>query len=321
MKRFIITIAAICGFATLGQAQQQFQKTSLGTEYTIISHGTGDKIKLDDVITFNLTQKTDKDSVLASSYQQGKPFYTKVQAQGPLMDVFQQLTVKDSALVRVPVDTMYKGHEDALPPFLKKGSYVYFAIKIEKVQSLQQAMAEQQAMLDKMKNDEAAQAAKFIADNKINFVSLPSGLKYLVTQPSVKRKVMPGDSVYVNYTGALLNGTVFDSSVADVAKKAGLDQPGRPYEPIAVVIGEHSVIPGWEEGLQQLHEGEKARFLIPSALGYGQQGSPNGVIPPYATLLFDIEVVKVVHKPVAPVAKKPLAKKPLAKKTTATKKS
>ena len=119
----------------------------------------------------------------------------------------------------------------------------------------------------------------------------------------------------VNYAGRTLDDKVFDSSIAAVAQASGLNQPGRTYEPIQVIVGTGGVIPGWDEGLLLLNEGTKATFVIPSALAYGAQGAGDD-IKPYNTLVFDVEVVKL--KPIKhPLAKKPLAKKkPVAKKAS-----
>ena len=86
----------------------------------------------------------------------------------------------------------------------------------------------------------------------------------------------PGDRVAVHYEGSLLDGTVFDSSV----------QRG---EPIEFLLGVGQVIPGWDEGIQLLRVGDKARLLIPSELAYGSRGA-GGVIPPNAALLFDVSL-------------------------------
>jgi FKBP-type peptidyl-prolyl cis-trans isomerase FkpA len=173
-------------------------------------------------------------------------------------------------------------------------------------------------MIEKIKTGEAADAAKYIASHKLLLKTTPSGLKYVITKPSLKLKPQKGDTLLVNYAGRGLDDVVFDSSIEAVAKAAGLRQPGRTYEPIQVIVATGGVIPGWDEGLLLLNEGSKATFVIPSALAYGAEGQ--GEIKPYSTLVFDVELVKVkpikhAHKPVA--KKKPLHKKaPVKKKTS-----
>lgn len=321
---FLIPVFAV--FASNANAQTDgLQKTSKGSFYKIYTANTGEKAKLNDVITFNFIQKTDKDSVLFSSYTAGRPAQAQIQesrALGDMMDVFPLLAAKDSALVKFPADSIFKGHEEARPPFFPKGSFLTFIIKIEKVQSLNDAIAERNAGLEKLKQDEAADRDKYIAEKGLKPLTTASGLKYIITSPTAKRKPLAGDTVLVNYTGKTLNGKVFDSSIEANAKAAGIYQEGRPYQPLSVVLGQHRVIQGWDEGLLLLNEGSKATFIIPSEIGYGDQG--NGpAIPGYSTLVFDLELVKVkpgkhtiAPKPAAgktPV-KKAGAKKPVAKK-------
>jgi FKBP-type peptidyl-prolyl cis-trans isomerase len=172
--------------------------------------------------------------------------------------------------------------------------------------------AEEAAAAAKNKVVEDANIAKYIAANKLILKTTPSGLKYKITRPSTKPKPLAGDTLLVNYAGRTLEGKVFDSSIESVAKAAGLEQPGRTYEPYQVVVGTGGVIRGWDEGLLLLNDGAKALFVIPSNLAYGSQSSGPD-IKPYSTLVFDIELVKI--KPIKhPVVVKPPLKKPLAKK-------
>ena len=320
MMKYILYILALT-VAVNANAQTAMQRTPRGDLYQVFTHNTGDKIKLNDVITFQFIQKTDKDSVLFSSYIAGRPAQVQVvpsQNAGDLMEIFPLLTVKDSALVKVPTDSVFTGHEDQRPAFLPKGGNLTFILKIEKVQSLNDAIAERNAAIEKGKAAEIADAGKYIADHKLIVKTTATGLKYVITQPSLKIKPLKGDTLLVNYVGRTLADKVFDSSIESVAKSAGLQQTGRNYEPIQVIVGTGGVIPGWDEGLLLLNEGAKATFVIPSSLAYGAQGSGDD-IKPYSTLVFDVELVKV--KPIKhPVTPKPAVKKPMQKKTTLQKK-
>lgn len=107
-----------------------------------------------------------------------------------------------------------------------------------------------------------------------------SGLKIEFSERSGGDLPENGQTVHVHYTGKLEDGTKFDSSH---------DHPGG--NPISFVLGRKQVIAGWEEGLLHLPVGSKARFTIPPDLAYGSRGFSD-VIPPNATLLFDVELVK-----------------------------
>ena len=107
----------------------------------------------------------------------------------------------------------------------------------------------------------------------------PSGLRYKILQEGTGKKATKGCVVSVHYKGQLLDGNVFDSSY-----------PRK--EPIDFELDVGQVISGWDEGIQLLKVGDKARFVIPSELAYGSRGA-GGVIPPDATLIFDVELMKV----------------------------
>ncbi len=323
MKKYIYSILLLCAFTVTANAQNDLQKTSQGALYNNFTHNTGDRIKNDDVVTLQIIQKTDKDSLLSSTYALGHPVQVKVQPTQnvtDMMEIFPLLTLGDSILVKIPADSVFKGHENSRPPFFPAGSYFNFYMKIVKVQSLNDAIAERNAELEKIKANESVDANKYITSNKLVMKTTPSGLKYVVFKLSTKPKPRAGDTVLVNYTGHLLNGQVFDTSVASVAENAGLLQEGRTYEPISFVLGTGQVIKGWDEGILLLNTGAKAKFVIPSSLAYGDQGQGD-TIPPYSTLVFDVELVAVkpIPHPAAAPAKKPAAKKKTA--TTAKKKS
>jgi peptidylprolyl isomerase len=125
----------------------------------------------------------------------------------------------------------------------------------------------------------AAAAEKALADLVNGFERTDSGLFYRMDTLGSGPRPSKGQNVKVHYTGMLTDGSIFDSSV----------QRGTP---IAIAIGVGQVIEGWDEGIMLLSEGSKARFVIPSHLGYGSRGA-GGVIPPHATLIFDVELVKV----------------------------
>lgn len=195
MMKYILIILALA-FVVNASAQSDMQRTPGGVSYRLLTNNTGDRIKVDDVLTFDFIQKTDKDSVLMSSYVSG----TKAQMQvvdpksvtdlveTNLMQILPLATVNDSLLVKFPTDSIFKGHEEQRPPFFPKGSSLNFVIKIERVQSLNDAIAERNAALEKIKAAEATDAAKYIANHKLVLKTTASGLKYVITKPSIKGK-------------------------------------------------------------------------------------------------------------------------------------
>lgn len=122
----------------------------------------------------------------------------------------------------------------------------------------------------------------FLENNKKNagVKTTASGLQYLVINPGSGAKPAATDTVLVNYRGTLLNGTEFDSSY-------------KRNEPLSLSL--NRVIPGWTEGMQLMSAGAKYKFFIPYNLAYGERGAGQD-IPPYSTLVFEIELLKVNGK-------------------------
>lgn len=143
--------------------------------------------------------------------------------------------------------------------------------------------AEQKAQAAKMAEVNEAEGKAFLEKNggRQEVKTLPSGLQYEVIEEGSGATPSADDQVEVHYTGTLLDGTKFDSSV----------DRGVP-----ATFGVSQVIPGWVEALQLMKEGAKWRLFIPSHLAYGPAGTPGGPIGPNQTLLFDVELIKVYKK-------------------------
>ena len=150
----------------------------------------------------------------------------------------------------------------------------------EEIRIFFQAMEEEQrAAAQKMGEVNAAAGKAFLEENgkRVEVNVTPSGLHYEVLEEGTGKQPSAGDNVTVHYTGKLIDGTVFDSSV----------DRGAP-----ATFGVTQVIPGWVEALQMMKEGAKWRLFIPSNLAYGPNGAGN-IIGPNSTLIFDVELIKV----------------------------
>ncbi|MCR4592341.1 MAG: FKBP-type peptidyl-prolyl cis-trans isomerase [Bacteroidaceae bacterium] len=147
---------------------------------------------------------------------------------------------------------------------------------------------EAQVMLNEyFQNKEKEQAQTAIAEGKVyleqnakreGVTQTKSGLQYEVLTEGTGKSPKATDTVRCHYEGRLLDGTVFDSSY----------KRGEPAD-----FGLNQVIPGWTEGVQLMKEGSKFRFHIPYLLAYGERGA-GAQIPPYSTLIFDVELIKVL---------------------------
>ncbi|MES2485830.1 MAG: peptidylprolyl isomerase [Bacteroidota bacterium] len=127
--------------------------------------------------------------------------------------------------------------------------------------------------------DQKKQSEEALDKVAAGFEKTESGLRYKIIQKGDGKKAEKGKKVSVHYKGSLTDGTEFDSSY-------------KRKQPIDFPLGQGNVIEGWDEGIALLQVGDKARFVIPSHLGYGSRGA-GGVIPPDATLIFDVELMDV----------------------------
>jgi peptidyl-prolyl cis-trans isomerase len=161
----------------------------------------------------------------------------------------------------------------------EKPRMTYDEAKAEIQKFFTEMEARQRAAAEEMGKVNAAAGEAFLGENsqraEVNITA--SGLQYEVLEEGAGIQPKPNDRVMVHYTGKLIDGTVFDSSV----------ERGEP-----ATFGVTQVIPGWVEALQLMKEGSKWRLFIPSNLAYGPNGA-GGVIGPNATLIFDVELIKV----------------------------
>lgn len=138
-----------------------------------------------------------------------------------------------------------------------------------------------QKMSDELGEKNRAAGEKFLAENatKAGVVTTESGLQYIVLKEGEGKSPTLSDQVMVHYTGKLLNGEVFDSSV-------------ERNQPVTFYV--RSVIPGWTEALQLMKPGADYKLFIPSDLAYGENGNPRGGIGPNEVLVFDVKLIQVI---------------------------
>lgn len=261
-----------------------FKKTQSGLYYKFYKKGT-------DTVTPKVGQYMDvvmiygtKDSVLFDSRKLPElekmqmPMITSV-FPGDIYEGFSMMHVGDSASFMMPADSVWMKlfRMRQAPPGMDSVEYLTFDIKLNEVISADTMRARKEAKQKAALEKEKTERAEYVAKNYPNAKPTANGLYYIRTKKGSGNKPKKGQIVKVNYTGKFLDGTVFDSSVTR----------GKPIE---FAIGQGQVIPGWDEGIAMMRKGEKAVLVIPSDLGYGQG---RGKIPPYSTLVFDVELVDI----------------------------
>jgi FKBP-type peptidyl-prolyl cis-trans isomerase FkpA len=274
LKKLTLLAASIIVLAACNSNRVEVKD---GLKFQLHEHDSNGKLaKMGDIMTFHLTLRNGKDSTLKDSRKEGAPVVAQVQ-KAQFKGAFEQglllLAKGDSATFFVPVDSLFKGYPQ-IPPVFKKGEDVKFTVKVINVQTEPEFQADRKKKSAGQVATDAQTIAAFIAKNNLtNVQKTASGLQYVVTNPGNGAQVMAGDSITVKYTGKLSTGKVFESNTYPLQ------------------VGRGQVIPGWDEGLQKFKQGGKGTLLIPSGLGYGDQGNPT--IPANSVLVFDVEILSV----------------------------
>ena len=234
--------------------------TASGLQYTEIVAGTGETPKPGDIVSVHYTGTLTNGVVFDSSYGRGQPIQFPL-GQGRVIAGWDEgiglMKTGGKARLTIPPALGYgaQGAGGVIPP----NATLIFDVELVGIQA----------------GSATAPAVVDAAD----YITTTSGLKYHDFVVGSGATPTSGQQVVVHYTGWLLNGAKFDSS---------LDRG----EPFAFNIGVGQVIPGWDEGVMSMQVGGKRQLVIPAALGYGARGA-GGVIPPNATLVFEVELLEV----------------------------
>ncbi|MBK7852049.1 MAG: FKBP-type peptidyl-prolyl cis-trans isomerase [Bacteroidetes bacterium] len=269
--------------------------TNAGFRYILYTDNKGPNPQIGDYVTLDLVYRNAEDSVFFDSRTNPKPFrfqLEKIPFQGSYEDGLTYLCQGDSATFYVPADSMYAYYitrrGETIPQeqtVFKKGSFFKFDIKLLRIQTMIEA--EQEILIEKSSREKAGMKIfnQYVTDHhwESNFDSAGYYMEYI--KKGSGSPVDTGAIISVNFTGKFLDGRVFDSS----------EQMGHPYR---FVLNTRQVIGGWELAFRKLKVGDNVNLLLPSQLAYGEAGMrdpKNGtyIVPSYAPLLFEIEVLKV----------------------------
>lgn len=269
-----------------------YKRAESGLHYKFYNENAdGQKVqKGDGIVVRYIISKESNDSVIVDSkmvssdgsgYAQFQ--MTESSFKGSFEDGLMMMAAGDSASFIISADSFYLKTNQAtsLPPGFKPGDFVkgVFAIKEirskEKMEEMRKKQeTERAAFVKEMEAKERPSIDKYLADNKITVKPTATGLYYIETKKGTGGSPKSTDVVTVHYTGTLLDGTTFDSSV----------ERGEP-----LVYPLNQLVSGWIEGLQMMKKGGKAKLVVPSALAYGPQG--NRGIPPFSPLVFELELI------------------------------
>jgi FKBP-type peptidyl-prolyl cis-trans isomerase FkpA len=280
------------------------KETPSGLKFKIITAGDGVLPKPKQIVLFNYVFKDSKDSTWADTFKEEFPQAmqiadsTSISTEGGLIQMFRFLSKGDSVTTSMPIKTFFSEVARApIPVGVDTALTLSFFFKIKDLMTQEDFIAFQNEWLEKRNAEQLAKDLATIdahlSEKGVVAEKTESGLRYVITQPGKGDNGKSGQTAKVNYSGYLLDGTYFDSSIKSVAEAKGIYNPMRePYAPYDIVIDQTSVIKGWHEALKLMNKGSKATVYIPSSLGYGAQ-QRSEVIKPNSILVFEMEVVEL----------------------------
>jgi|SRR3972149_7786059 len=255
-----------------------------GFYYKLVTIGEKTKkAKPGDYITVDIVYKTINDSVFFSGrrkFQLAKPAYL-----GSIDDCLSIVSEDDSCCFIISADLFFeKTLHSTLPSFINENSNMKINIKMLEIQTEKEYLKEKEAFLKWIEDFgeyEKVLLKHYIEEEQIDAFPSKSGLYYVKINEGRGKIVEKGDTVVVHYEGRFLNGKFFDST-----KKRN--------EPFEFVYGQKwQVVEGIEEAIGHMQEGEKAIIILPSQIAFGDKGSSTGIIPPFTSLIFELELLQL----------------------------
>ncbi len=296
MKKLIriipITIIILLITVSCKQEYSGYDKTDSGLYYKFHTNIDDEKPVPGHILQLHLRYSTEDSLLFDDSEMSPAPIDILLNEplfEGDINEGFAMMSKGDSASFIVDAESFFTYTANApVPEFIEPESKLFFDIKLVDFMTEEEYVKEQERLTEEIM-EQSAELARiedekledYLEEEDITTKPLESGLIYIEKEKGTGQPVNPGNTVKVHYEGKLIDGTVFDSS-----KKVG--------EPIEFVVGRGQVISGWDEGVSMMNVGGKARFIIPSHLAYGERGVQH-VIPPFSTLIFDLEVVDIVE--------------------------
>jgi len=279
-------------FFTLFSCVDREKVLDNGVELKYFKNGSGQEIEDGQIVMINL-QYFDYDGNELLNKVGNDPVVLQKdsswESNGIIYNVIDNLVKGDSVFFQLTTEQFFKNAPQSVEvPDSVKNKMISFYCGIQDVMSQNEFEDFQRIQYEKMQQEMEQQSNdqlsidlelidNYLKENNITAKSVDSGLRYVITKMGSGENAAPGDNVTVHYTGMLLNGEKFDSS---------LDR----NQPFSFQLGQGMVIRGWDEGITYFNKGSEGTLYIPSTLGYGASGA-GGVIPPNAVLIFEIQVL------------------------------
>ena len=283
-KNFFLLSALFLMLSVLtgcSNAPKGYQATDNGLYYRLFTNNGGENPQIGDLLELTMSCSVNDTVVILPLTKNIIPM-TEPSFWSDFVEGFSMMHKGDSASFIVDIDSSFVNlfGYNTLPPQFSSTDIMRFEVRLDDFYPESEFRFR---MIENIKKNYPAETEKAVSDlnaylEKNGVVAQPTstGLYYVKTQDGTGEKPSKGSTVKAHYTGYLLDGTVFDTSI-------------ERGEPIEFVLGVGQVIPGWDEGIALMSKGEKAVLYIPYYLAYGDRDL--GVIPPFSNLVFEVELI------------------------------
>lgn len=283
----LATIVIVNSCGNKSKIFPDFSVTKSNIHYKLITIGETDKkAKPTDFVNVLVSYRTPYDSVF---FQGVRTFQiTEPQFAGSIDECFTMLASGDSATFYLSsTDFFTKTIETTIPKFFKADDFLRVDIKMLGIMSEKAYQSEKEIFLHWIEDFgeyEKMLLKQYIDEQTNDFEQTASGIFYIPIEPGTGNKIQVGDTIAIHFEGRFFNGKYFDSTQ-------------KRNEAFQFVYGQKwQVIPGLEEAIGMMYPQERAIFIIPSHLAFGQGGSSTGIVPAFTPVIFEVEVIEVKPK-------------------------
>lgn len=279
IKHFLGIFIAVMLFSC--NNQEKFEQTASGLEYKFhVKHDTARQVKLFDIVEVRMNYRT-KDSVLFASGNSTVPFQIDPIYEGDLLEGIMLMHQGDSATFVINTKDFFNKmmQSPEVPDYASGEDKIYFDLKVMKITSETPDVKARRLEATERKSSEKQAIADYISQNNIEVAPTESGLYFISVREGSGPRARAGDTVKVNYTGSLLDGTIYSSSYDH-------------QMPLTFVVGNGEMLAGWEEAILLMKQGGKAKWIVPSSLAFGSYEREG--VKPYSPLVFDVELIEIV---------------------------
>jgi FKBP-type peptidyl-prolyl cis-trans isomerase FkpA len=286
LKYFIYTFAAIILFAcTPKQSKYEgYSCNKTGIYYKLIALGEDtSRAQINDYITINIAYSTLNDSIFFKNKR--KIQITKPNFNQSIDNCFLFMNLGDSTSFILDANLFFSQTLGVpIPSFIDTTNLFKVNIRLLEIQTYKEYQKQKQEFLTWIKDFGAYEQLflkNYLQEKNLDTISTVNGIYQIILKKGISKKPSKGDTLTINYEGKFLNGVFFDSTI----------KRNKTFE---LIFGtQWQVIDGLEKAIAMMNEGEKSLFILPSNVAFGAKGSSSGIVPPYTSVIFEVELIKI----------------------------